>query len=139
MNAPSTELHRKTRQNAAETGQPEAKNLESIKGRLEPSNPLKSHKTAKAFFGKAWSKTREFWRSLEEGLEGAFIPPPSAPPTSGLKSSWIVIARGEAAKQPRGGFRTEKEKKRGVSVAGIAAREDRTAKRESPGNGAAKA
>src|ERR1700733_6889474 len=34
-NAPSTELHRKVRQNAAERGRPEAKNLESIKGRLE--------------------------------------------------------------------------------------------------------
>jgi hypothetical protein len=35
MKASSTELHRKIRQNAAESGQPEAKNLESIKGRLE--------------------------------------------------------------------------------------------------------
>ena len=40
---------------------------------------MKSHKTAKDFFGKAWSKTRDFWRSLEKGLEGAFIPPPLAP------------------------------------------------------------
>ena len=45
----------------------------------KPCNPLKSHKTAKDFFGKAWSKTRDFWRSLEKGLEGAFIPPPLAP------------------------------------------------------------
>src|SRR5271156_993102 len=73
-------------------------------------NPLKSHKTAKALFGKAWSKTREFWRSLEKGLEGAFIPPPLAPAASGLRSSWIVIARSEVAKQSRGSFRTEKEK-----------------------------
>src|ERR1700688_1275261 len=36
----------------------------------KPCNPLKSHKTAKDFFGKAWSETREFWRSLEKGLEG---------------------------------------------------------------------
>src|SRR5271155_5217699 len=35
MKAPCTELHRKMRQNAAESGRPEAKNLESIKGRLE--------------------------------------------------------------------------------------------------------
>jgi hypothetical protein len=32
-------------------------------------NPLKSHKTAKDLFGKAWSETRQFWRSLDKGLE----------------------------------------------------------------------
>src|ERR1700721_4274264 len=88
MKAPSTELHREIRQNTAESGRPEAKNLESIKGRWKPCNPLKSHKTAKDLFGKAWSKTREFWRSLEKDLEGAFIPPPLAPATSCLRSSW---------------------------------------------------
>ena len=98
MKAPSTELHRKIRQNAAKRGRLEAKNLESIKGRLETLYPLKSHKTAKALFGKAWSETREFWRSLEKGLEGAFIPPPLAPAASGLRSSWIVIARSEVAR-----------------------------------------
>ena len=77
------------------------------KGVWKPCNPLKFHKTAKDLFGKAWSKTREFWRSLEKGLEGAFIPPPLAPPASGLRSRWIVIARSEVAKQPRG---REKEK-----------------------------
>ena len=102
MKALSTELHRKIRQNAAESGRPEAKNLESIKGRLETCNPLKSHKTAKDLFGKAWSKTREFWRSLEKGLEGAFIPPPLAPADSGLRSSWIVIARSEVANATQG-------------------------------------
>ena len=110
MKAPSTELHRKIRQNAAKRGRLEAKNLESIKGRLETLYPLKSHKTAKALFGKAWSETREFWRSLEKGLEGAFIPPPLAPAARGLRSSWIVIARSEVAKQSMGSFRTEKEK-----------------------------
>ena len=35
MKALSTELHRKIRQNAAKRGRLEAKNLESIKGRLE--------------------------------------------------------------------------------------------------------
>ena len=50
------------------------------KGVWKPCNPLKSHKTAKDLFGKAWSKTREFWRSLEKGLESAFIPPSLAPP-----------------------------------------------------------
>src|SRR6202167_5542256 len=34
----------------------------------KPGTPLKSPKTAKALFGKAWSKTREFWRSLEGAL-----------------------------------------------------------------------
>src|ERR1700722_15444831 len=76
----------------------------------KPCNPLKLHKTAKALCGKAWSETREFWRSLEKGLEAAFIPPPLAPAASDLRSSWIVIARSEAAKQLRGSFRTEKEK-----------------------------
>ena len=102
MKAPSTELHREIRQNTAESGRPEAKNLESIKGRWKPCNPLKSHKTAKDLFGKAWSKTREFWRSLEKGLEGAFIPPPLAPAASGLRSSWIVIARSEVANATQG-------------------------------------
>src|ERR1700731_2992624 len=110
MKAPSTELHREIRQNTAESGRPEAKNLESIKGRWKPCNPLKSHKTAKDLFGKAWSKTREFWRSLEKDLEGAFIPPPLAPATSGLRLNWIVIARSEVPKQSRGSFRTENEK-----------------------------
>src|ERR1700677_2577410 len=72
------------------------------KGVWKPCNPLKSHKTAKDLFGKAWSKTPDFWRSLEKGLEGAVIPPPLAPSTSGLRSSGIVTARSEATKQPGG-------------------------------------
>src|SRR5277367_4359216 len=35
----------------------------------KPCNPLKSHKTAKAFFGKAWSKTSEIWKGLHKSLE----------------------------------------------------------------------
>ena len=66
-------------QKAAEKGRMNEKNLEGIKDVWKPCNPLKSHKTAKDLFGKAWSKTRDFWRSLEKGLEGAFIPPPLAP------------------------------------------------------------
>ena len=58
-------------QKAAEKGRMNEKNLEGIKDVWKPCNPLKSHKTAKDFFGKAWSKTRDFWRSLEKGLEGA--------------------------------------------------------------------
>src|ERR1700684_4000926 len=79
MKASSTELNRKIRQNTAKRGRPEAKNLEASKDVWKPCNPLKLHKTAKDLFGKAWSKTRDFWRSLEKGLEGAFIPPPLAP------------------------------------------------------------
>ena len=86
-------------QKAAEKGRMNEKNLETIKDVWKPCNPLKSHKTAKDFFGKAWSKTRDFWRSLEKGFEGAFIPPPLAPSTNGLRSSGIVTARSEAAKQ----------------------------------------
>jgi hypothetical protein len=42
----------------------------------DPCKPLKSHKTAKAFFGKAWRKHAEIWKSLEKGLEAVLIPPP---------------------------------------------------------------
>src|ERR1700731_2656211 len=69
-------------------GGPRRNIWKASKGVWKPCNPLKSHKTAKDLFGKAWSKTREFWRSLEKGLEGAFIPPPLAPATSCLRSSW---------------------------------------------------
>src|ERR1700735_5026571 len=89
-------------------GGPRRKVWKASKGVWTPCNPLKSHKTAKDLFGKAWSKTREFWRSLEKGLEGAFIPPPLAAAASSLRSRWIVIARSEVSKQPRG---REKEKK----------------------------
>src|ERR1700733_7734396 len=71
--------------NAAKVGRPERKIWKASKGVWKTCNPLKSHKTAKDLFGKAWSKTREFWRSLEKGLEGAFIPPPLAPGASGLR------------------------------------------------------
>src|SRR5579863_3009865 len=86
-------------QNAAEKGRRNEKNLEAIKDVWKPCNPFKSHKTAKEFFGKAWSKTRDFWRSLEKGLEGAFIPPPLAPSPQRPPISGIVTARSEATKQ----------------------------------------
>src|ERR1700722_5138585 len=54
-------------------GDPRRKIWKASKAVWNPCNPLKSHKTAKALFGKAWSKTREFWRSLEKGLEGALF------------------------------------------------------------------
>src|ERR1700722_7129358 len=40
-----------------------------------PCNTLKFHKTTKAFFGKAWRKTCEIWKSLEKSLEPAIISP----------------------------------------------------------------
>src|ERR1700739_1284735 len=83
-------------------GGPRRKIWKASKGVWKPCNLLKSHKTAKDLFGKAWSKTREFWRSLEKGLEGAFIPPPLAPATSGLRSSWIVIAKSEVPEATQG-------------------------------------
>src|ERR1700683_331156 len=86
-------------------GGPRRKIWKASKGVWKPCNPLKSHTNAKDLFGKAWSKTREFWRSLEKGLEGAFIPPPLAPAASSLRSRWMVIARSEVAKQPRVGKR----------------------------------
>jgi len=66
-------------QNAAERGGRRRKIWKPSKAVWKPCNPLKSHKTAKDLFGKAWSRTREFWRSLEKGLQAAFIPPPLAP------------------------------------------------------------
>ena len=97
MNASSTELHREIKRaagrapsEAAECGPAASKMRLKRGGRTrkswktskdvwKPCNPLKSHKTAKDLFGKAWSETRDFWRSLEKGLEGAFLRHRSAP------------------------------------------------------------
>jgi hypothetical protein len=35
----------------------------------KPCNPLKSHKTAKGMFGKAWRETAQIWKSLQKSLE----------------------------------------------------------------------
>src|ERR1700757_4386831 len=111
MKALSTELHRRIRQMRPKEGGPRRKIWKASKGVWKTCNPLKSHETAKHLFGKAWSKTREFWRSLEKGLEGAFIPSPLAPAASSLRSRWIVLARSEVTTsevaKPRG---REKEK-----------------------------
>jgi hypothetical protein len=50
---------------------------------------------------RAWSKTRDFWRNLEKGLEGAFIPPPLAPFHQRSPIEWDRHWRSEVAKQPR--------------------------------------
>jgi hypothetical protein len=42
------------------------KNLEADTLSFCPCNSLKSYKIAKAFFGNPWSKTAEFWKSLEK-------------------------------------------------------------------------
>src|ERR1700722_9817437 len=76
----------------------------------KPCNPLKSHKTAKALFGKAWSETREFWRSLEKVLEGAFIPQPLAPAAGGLSIERDRHCEERSCEATQGSFRTEKEK-----------------------------
>ena len=93
MKRASPELYHSSQAMRQKGGGPRRKIWKASKGVWKPCNPLKSHKTAKDLFGKAWSKTREFWRSLEKGLEGAFIPPPLAPAASSLRSRWIVIAR----------------------------------------------
>jgi hypothetical protein len=41
----------------------------------DPCNLVKSHKTAKASFGKAWRKQAGIWKSLEKKLGRAFILP----------------------------------------------------------------
>jgi hypothetical protein len=46
---------------------------ETSLGDLEACNPLKSHKTAIALFGKAWTKTRWIWKSLEKCKAVAII------------------------------------------------------------------
>src|SRR5277367_4543918 len=100
MNASSTELIRKIRrtagrtrshaargigmrsrgvQNAAEKGRTEDEKFGKHQAAFESLVTLEISQNRQAFFGKAWSKTRDFWRSLEKGLEGAFIPPPLAP------------------------------------------------------------
>src|SRR5271163_2487197 len=66
-------------QNAAERGGRRRKIWKTSKDVWKPCNLLKSYKTTKDFFGKAWSRTRDFWRSLDKGLEGAFILPPLPP------------------------------------------------------------
>ena len=43
---------------------------------LDPCNPLKSHKTAKGIFGKAWTKIAEIWKSLAKKLGGRGRTPP---------------------------------------------------------------
>src|SRR3984885_3430168 len=58
----------------------------------KPCNPLKSHKTAKDLFGKTWSKTREFWRSLEKACRPPLFRHRWLPPARGLRSGGIVIA-----------------------------------------------
>ena len=66
MKAPSTELHRKIWQMRPKAGGRRRKIWKASKGVWKTCNSLKSHKTAKDLFGKAWSKTREFWRNLEK-------------------------------------------------------------------------
>src|SRR6204780_4378381 len=83
-------------------GGPRRKIWKASKGVWKPCNPLKSHKTAKDLFGKAWSKTREFWRSLEKGLEGAFIPPNVVSRERRLAMSVLEVALKRSCVGPHG-------------------------------------
>jgi hypothetical protein len=50
-------------------------------------NPLKSHKTAKEMFGKAWSKTAEIWKGLEKKLgTGGGHPSDVGPPFAKIEA-----------------------------------------------------
>jgi hypothetical protein len=48
---------------------------------------LKSHKTAKALFGKAWTKTRWIWKGLEKCKAGRHYLATSAPPSAPWRRS----------------------------------------------------
>jgi hypothetical protein len=102
-------------QNAAERGGWRRKIWKPSKAVWKPCNPLKSHKTAKDLFGKAWSKTREFCKSLEKGLQAAFIPPPLAPsrqrPPIGRDRHCEERLRSnqEAVRPAKGGLSVEKQ------------------------------
>jgi hypothetical protein len=90
-------------QNTAKKGRLREKNLEGIKDVWKPCNPLRSHKTAKDLFGKAWSKTRDFWRSLEKGLEAPLFRHRWLPLTSGLSINAGSLLRGAKRRsKPRG-------------------------------------
>src|SRR5271168_3924019 len=58
-----------------------------------PCNSLKFHKTTKAFFGKAWRKTCEIWKSLEKSLEPAIISPSRLSPQAGATDVGERIGR----------------------------------------------
>src|SRR5271156_4510663 len=73
-----------------------------------PCNPLKSHKTAKASFGKAWRKQAGIWKSLEKKLGRDFISPSLLPPAIPRRPSrardtlaYLHIAIGTASLQER--------------------------------------
>ena len=58
---------------------------------FEACNPLKSHKTAKGIFGKAWTETRWFWKSLENCKEARHYFATSArPPAPVSKGSSVT-------------------------------------------------
>src|SRR5580692_5156753 len=73
-------------QNAAERGGRRRKIWKASRDVWKPCNPLKFHKTAKDFFGKAWSKTRDFWRSLEKAWRSAIVPPLLPAPTASISN-----------------------------------------------------
>src|ERR1700691_1863627 len=50
-------------------------------------NPLKSHKTAKGNFGKAWRKQAEIWKSLQKRLGGRQTRPGDAGPPFAMREA----------------------------------------------------
>src|ERR1700720_4606441 len=94
-------------QNAAERGGQRRKIWKASKDVWKPCNPLKSHKTAKDLFGKAWSKTREFWRSLEKVLEGAPLFRHRWPLPPAVSDRAGSSLRGAKLRSNQGSFRME--------------------------------
>ena len=68
----------------------------------KPCNPLKSHNIAKAFFGNVWSKTFEFWKSLEKSL-GARLDSAASAPSRGAAVLVSDRSPASSAAEPFGG------------------------------------
>src|SRR5271163_2120859 len=79
---------------------PHRSRLGSYNPIFNPCNPLKSHKTAKTFFGNPWRETREIWKGLDESLQAALIPPPllsPGGPAARVCSDHATLRRGREA------------------------------------------
>ena len=90
--------------NTAEKERAAVRNLEAIKLIWNPCNPLKSHKTAKAFFGNVWRKQVDIWKCSEKAwtirLYSAALAPSSraALATSALTPGDTGAPRGSTAR-----------------------------------------
>src|ERR1700757_4742761 len=104
-------------------GGPRRKIWKASKDVWKPCNPLKSHKTAKALFGKAWSGTREFWRSLEKAWRAPlfrprWLLPPAASDRAGssLRGAKLRSTRGVAFVRKRRSNEAVRPAKCGLSL-----------------------